>query len=107
MTQRLYQGVEGMIDASQALQLMKGTGFSPYIQNARSPRALAPEGIFYSTGDPKLREECGVVAIHGHPNAPAKPISASMPCSIAARNQPASLPPTAIIWPTSKHGPGL
>ena len=52
MTQRLYQGVEGEVDASQSL---RGTGSSP-----RSRRGWE---------DDKLREECGVVAIHGHPDA--------------------------------------
>jgi amidophosphoribosyltransferase len=52
MTQRLYQGVEGEDDASQLLQ---GAGLE-----RRDLRAKE---------DDKLREECGVVAIHGHPEA--------------------------------------
>ncbi|MDR3440003.1 MAG: hypothetical protein P4L94_25640, partial [Telmatospirillum sp.] len=65
----LYQGVENEFDATQSLVAMKGTGFSPYINSSRKIGALAPEGISASIEDPKLREECGVVAIHGHPDA--------------------------------------
>jgi amidophosphoribosyltransferase len=50
----LFQGVEGAIDQSSSLGSLK------------TARALtAPDTL----DDPKLREECGVVAIHGHPDA--------------------------------------
>jgi amidophosphoribosyltransferase len=51
MIQRLYQGVEG--DAA-ALHVGK------YESPGPGP---------WDSSDPKLREECGVVAIHGHPDA--------------------------------------
>jgi len=68
MTRRLYQGVEDEIDASQVHRSVKGTGFSPYMQDVGNLRALAPEGDSSFESD-KLREECGVVAVHGHPSA--------------------------------------
>src|ERR1700691_2057947 len=52
MTQRLFQGVEGEVDASQSLK-----------DAELVPRKQQPGE------DDKLREECGVVAIHGHPDA--------------------------------------
>jgi amidophosphoribosyltransferase len=52
MIRRVYQGVQGEIDQSDAV------GLTPYaISTLRAEE------------DPKLREECGVVAIHGHPDA--------------------------------------
>ncbi len=70
MTPLLYQGVEGVADLSESHKGMKGTGFSPYIQNPKTCGALAPEGIISAGGDdPKLREECGVMAVDGHPEA--------------------------------------
>jgi len=69
MSGLLYQGVEGEIDASESLRLVKGTGFSPYIDSAKIPGALAPEGFSSSFASDKLKEECGVVAIHGHADA--------------------------------------
>jgi amidophosphoribosyltransferase len=48
----LFQGVEGVTDRSESLLL------EPPI----TTRAMMHD-------DPKLREECGVVAIHGHPDA--------------------------------------
>jgi len=51
----LYQGVEGVIDRSELL---------------RSGGAGPAHGLHTEPDeDPKLREECGVVAIHGHPDA--------------------------------------
>src|SRR5580692_7792797 len=60
MTQLLYQGVSGEVDASESIKsasaaVIRGWGA------ARRARE--------SDEDPKLREECGVVAIHGHPDA--------------------------------------
>ena len=58
MTRRLYQGIEGEIDASHAILAetkRKGTCGEAAVRRARSTD--------------KLREECGVVAIHGHPEA--------------------------------------
>src|SRR5580700_9754035 len=54
MTLRLYQGVPGEFDASKL---------------CASAAAGAPRDASRDDEDPKLREECGVVAIHGHPDA--------------------------------------
>jgi amidophosphoribosyltransferase len=54
MTRVLYQGVAGEFDASEDLKHVTPT----------SPRSL-----LCGEDDPKLHEECGVVAIHGHPDA--------------------------------------
>jgi amidophosphoribosyltransferase len=71
MSRLLYQGVEGEIDRSRQI------GCSP----TSAPKSAADMGrpagqlstvhcsLFTETADPKLREECGVVAIHGHPDA--------------------------------------
>jgi amidophosphoribosyltransferase len=53
MSHRLFQGVEGMTDATSAL----AAEGSP--QTAPDPKQM----------DDKLHEECGVVAIHGHADA--------------------------------------
>jgi amidophosphoribosyltransferase len=56
--QILYQGIPGVTDISEHLKA--------------STKAGAPGASTLGTGDssdPKLREECGVVAIHGHPDA--------------------------------------
>jgi amidophosphoribosyltransferase len=57
MSRRLYQGVAGMTDESCSLlaEPQAETGGEAAIRRARS--------------SDKLREECGVVAIHGHPDA--------------------------------------
>ncbi len=68
MMRRLYQGVEGEIDLSTA-SFVSGHDFSRAAKAAKLAWALAPEGNLNATDDPKLREECGVVAIHGHPDA--------------------------------------
>ena len=51
----LFQGVEGIIDQSEQLR--------------RCGPAIAAAPNAAENDDPKLREECGVVAIHGHPDA--------------------------------------
>jgi len=58
MTQRLYQGVENEIDATTAI--LAETKGKSCCGEAASRRARSTD---------KLREECGVVAIHGHPSA--------------------------------------
>jgi len=56
MTRVLLQGIEGVTDESEFIKAA-----------ARSKgREAAP---LTTEDDPKLREECGVVAIHGHPDA--------------------------------------
>jgi amidophosphoribosyltransferase len=54
MTPLLYQGVPGITDLSESLKS------APLISD---PWSLVPEE------DPKLREECGVMAVYGHPEA--------------------------------------
>jgi len=61
MKQRLYQGVEGEVDTSQLLASARNACHVPY---THGPHIQRP-----GEEDPKLREECGVVAIHGHPDA--------------------------------------
>ncbi|MGA3081933.1 MAG: amidophosphoribosyltransferase [Terracidiphilus sp.] len=68
MTRLLYQGVDGEIDASAA-SFVSGHDFSRAAKATELARALAPEGSLCTEDDPKLREECGVIAIHGHPEA--------------------------------------
>jgi len=55
VTQRLYQGVEGVVDRSEELHC--------------SPASLIPVPCSLIPVFDKLREECGVVAVHGHPDA--------------------------------------
>ena len=58
MSRLLFQGVEGIVDTtdSAAAECEMQMGGEAASRPARST-------------DPKLREECGVVAIHGHPDA--------------------------------------
>ncbi len=58
MTQRLYQGVENEIDATTVI--LAETKGKSFCGEAASRRTRSTD---------KLREECGVVAIHGHPSA--------------------------------------
>src|SRR5450631_117874 len=53
MSRLLYQGVAGVTDAPES----------------RWARSLTADQCSLSTVSEKLREECGVVAIHGHPDA--------------------------------------
>ena len=57
MIQPLFQGVEGVADATE--QLCSGMDSS----------ALIPDPCSLFPVSEKLHEECGVVAIHGHPDA--------------------------------------
>src|SRR5580658_10997744 len=71
MTRVLFQGVDGISDASTLLrQEMKSGSFAHHTQ---AGLRLGPRSVgmtFEDEGsDPKLREECGVVAIHGHADA--------------------------------------
>src|SRR6202451_1962112 len=68
MNRVVFQGVEGEIDRSEFLKT------DPVILSEAHPcgvegpasRALLTRR---KSEDPKLREECGVVAVHGHPDA--------------------------------------
>jgi len=55
VTQRLYQGVPGVVDRSHELRC--------------SPTPLFPDPCSPIPAFDKLSEECGVVAVHGHPDA--------------------------------------
>jgi amidophosphoribosyltransferase len=57
MSRLLYQGVEGKADQTQELRAVREP-----VSPLPAPRSLFP-------GFDKLREECGVMAIHGHPDA--------------------------------------
>jgi amidophosphoribosyltransferase len=59
MTRRLYQGVAGVADESNELR------------NGSAATSLIPDpcSLFPLTASDTLHEECGVVAIHGHPDA--------------------------------------
>jgi amidophosphoribosyltransferase len=56
MTRLLYQGVDGVPDHSRALR-------------ALVPGPSAPQSPEFVANGDELHEECGVVAIHGHPEA--------------------------------------
>ena len=59
MNRLLFQGVPGEFDASEKLKI------DPDFDTAGAASAHRARSV----EDPKLREECGVVAIHGHPDA--------------------------------------
>ena len=59
MIRHLYQGVPGMEDLSQVVATQEASAVS-------RPSSLVPE--FDDSAD-ELREECGVMAVHGHPEA--------------------------------------
>src|SRR6201992_1635835 len=54
MSKLLYQGVEGVDDRSELVRL----------EAAGGPRHVTSGDV-----EDKLHEECGVVAVHGHPDA--------------------------------------
>jgi amidophosphoribosyltransferase len=60
MTRRLYQGVRGVADLSEN---EKHCAAQKHGHSERS------EGPAFDCADPKLHEECGVMAIYGHPDA--------------------------------------
>jgi amidophosphoribosyltransferase len=63
MMRRLFQGVEGMVDASNSGTKLGAKLGAPGLASETWDSLSSPQE------DPKLREECGVVAIHGHPDA--------------------------------------
>jgi hypothetical protein len=87
MSRLLFQGVDGVADSSESLRI------NSLITEQRPLTTLREAD--------KLHEECGVVAIYGHPHA-AREALRSTPCSTAVRNPPASPPLTASISPTSR-----
>jgi len=63
---RLFQGVDGVVDASQSLA--SGQGAEGCVQKELGTSRAAEQQRAFNDSD-KLREECGVVAIHDHPDA--------------------------------------
>ena len=61
MTRRLYQGVAGVVETEPAA--------GPLVPSPRVPSPLVPQSLQCVAEGDTLREECGVVAIHGHPDA--------------------------------------
>ena len=60
MSRILHQGVEGVADFSESL---KNSACHPERSEGSASLAVSAED------DPKLKEECGVMAVHGHPEA--------------------------------------
>ena len=71
MSRLLFQGVGGVEDISESLREgAKCSSFdSAESANADSASLRMTSDLGTEIDDPKLREECGVVAIHGHPDA--------------------------------------
>ena len=72
MTRLLFQGVNGMTDQSEQMKAESRVPSPLVPAGAPSGRTLS-DGVaqslqFIANGD-KLHEECGVVAIYGHPDA--------------------------------------
>ena len=63
------RAAEELVSAGIRAGFVSGHDFSRAASATESTWALAPEGASDSVEDPKLHEECGVVAIHGHPDA--------------------------------------
>jgi len=68
MSRLLYQGLPGIADESEQLKAGRDLR-APSFRLASGERVGQHESQFAEPEDPKLREECGVVAIHGHPDA--------------------------------------
>ena len=69
MTRLLYQGVEGMADDSASLRSTPNICHPERSSAVLSPNGVEGAAVVLRASDDKLREECGVVAIHGHPDA--------------------------------------
>ncbi len=69
MSSRLFQGVEGEIDASEIEFKKSKNHGSKVVAGAPCLDFETRDSTHFSGDDPKLHEECGVVAIHGHPDA--------------------------------------
>ena len=68
MSRLLFQGVPGTADASESMPASLNRG--PFDSSADADLPGMTTGLSESDNpDPKLREECGVVAIHGHAEA--------------------------------------
>ena len=62
MSRLLFQGVDGVADNSESLRAQQPTTAHRSRPTIHDPRST-------DHADNKLHEECGVVAIHGHPHA--------------------------------------
>ena len=63
MSHLLHQGVAGVVDLSESLRT---TACHPERSEGSASRALSTSS---EPEDPKLKEECGVMAVYGHPEA--------------------------------------
>ncbi len=73
MNRMLYQGVEGFADHSSSLRATSKSCHPERSAVAQPLRAVEGPAVAFPlvpvASDDKLREECGVVAIYGHPQA--------------------------------------
>jgi amidophosphoribosyltransferase len=65
MSRLLFQGVEGVEDISESIR----AGLNRRSLHVASPAIAEDVSLRITPEDDKLREECGVVAIHGYPDA--------------------------------------
>ena len=68
MTRLLFQGVDGVSDQSEQMRAVLGRGNRSDVARL-VPSPLVPQSLRSIADDDALHEECGVVAIHGHPDA--------------------------------------
>src|SRR6204780_4031501 len=64
MTRRRFEGMAGISD-----NIQKGAPSTSPLGTGHEAPALIPDPCSLFPASDKLREECGVVAIHGHPDA--------------------------------------
>lgn len=69
MTRLLYQGVEGVPDYSVLLRTASNICHPERSSAVLSPNGVEGSAVDLRSSDDKLHEECGVMAIHGHPDA--------------------------------------
>jgi amidophosphoribosyltransferase len=74
MSRLLFQGVDGVADRSESIRSSQARCYperslTALLANGVEGSASRPRSLRRKIMDDKLREECGVVAIHGHPDA--------------------------------------
>jgi amidophosphoribosyltransferase len=69
MTRKLFQGVQGVTDLSSTVAAEEAATAGHPGSKRCSSGAPGLVSETWDSEDPKLREECGVIAIHGHPDA--------------------------------------
>ncbi len=73
MSRRLCQGVSGVADEPARMRVRQNCGSfdsaAPSLRSGAASLRMTARGAGACVDDPKLREECGVVAVHGHPDA--------------------------------------